>query len=166
MGNKPTKQQTNKQQKEEITYNSNVNINKMCFCKKKLQQTKSTSGSCFCCCNKYKPNKNKMQFYGCPRNKECVYYKISASRYRTCSRCFNREYKRIEDSKNDFLYTKTKANMKIISEEVGKVPAIGQRKKYMYAIYKDLYTWWIAKLNNDELTKDFNDFYDKQLQKK
>eukprot|EP01084_Bolivina_argentea_P242995 407466_1 len=109
MDNKPTKQQTNKQQKEEITSNSNININKICFCKKQLQKCKS-SGQCYCCCNQYNPK--KMQFYGCPCYRECVKYKISASGYKTCSTCFNREYKPIDDSKNDFIFTKTKANMK------------------------------------------------------
>eukprot|EP01084_Bolivina_argentea_P288649 495483_1 len=141
-----------------------LNLYKMCFCMKQVIKYQYEWSKCMCCCNEY--DENEMEFYCCDRGTECEYDKISAVTYMTCSTCFNKGYDGTYDGQNDFISTKTKANIKIISEEMKKLNDIQQRKKYMYRIYFSLYKYWIAKLNDDELTKHFNDFYHKELEKK
>eukprot|EP01084_Bolivina_argentea_P257736 434284_1 len=162
---KPSTQPSNDSIKQETkqttthSHNSNVNIHQMCFCKKQLKKSDAKSGGCLSCCQLYSPNET--QFFWC--DQQCDYAKISAEEYIICSKCFNRRYNGINDIKTDFISIKTKANIKIMSEEMNALNDIQQRKKYMSGIYSYLYRRWIVKLNNDELTKDFNDFYSKQL---
>eukprot|EP01084_Bolivina_argentea_P206873 353086_1 len=138
------------------------NLYKLCFCKKQMKKYQYWS-KCICCCNEYK--KNEMEFYWCGRRTECEYVKISTVDYVICSKCFNKRYDETYNSTNDFISTKTEANIKIISEEIKKLNDIQKRKKYMFRIYTFLYTAWISKLNDDELTQYFNDFYNKALEK-
>eukprot|EP01084_Bolivina_argentea_P206872 353083_1 len=139
------------------------NLYKLCFCKKEMTKYKSKFGICKCCYKEYNPN--KMEFYWCGRGRECEYNKISTDIFQACSKCFNKIYDETDDNKNDFISIKTKTNIKIISEEIKKLNDIQKRKKYMFRIYTFLYTAWISKLNDDELTQYFNDFYNKALEK-
>eukprot|EP01084_Bolivina_argentea_P292463 502789_1 len=153
MSNNSSTQSSIKQQNKQATshsYNSNANINQICFCKKQMTKFQYEWSVCRCCCSVYNPN--EMEFYWCGRGTQCEYVKICAFDYIICKTCFNARYNEIDDNKNDFMTTKTKANMKIISEETKKLNDIQQRKKYMWRIYFYLYQGWIAKLNNNELT--------------
>eukprot|EP01084_Bolivina_argentea_P284827 488249_1 len=141
-----------------------VTLNQMCFCKKQLKKYKfEDTRVCACCCNLY-INSNGMEFYRCMGGQQCEFEQITTEYYEICSKCFNRRETVIDDDKNDFISTKTESIMNIISEETKILTNINQRKQYMSRIYRFWYLLWIAKLNRKELTKYFNDFYDKELQ--
>eukprot|EP01084_Bolivina_argentea_P085572 154664_1 len=95
-----------------------LNVHKICFCKKQMIKYQHKWSKCMCCCNEY--NTNQMEFYWCGRGTKCEYKKISSVDYVICSKCFNDGYDETYDSKNNFISTKTKANIKIISEEIKK----------------------------------------------
>eukprot|EP01084_Bolivina_argentea_P257737 434285_1 len=150
MSNKPSTQPSNDSIKQENkqtsthSHNSNVNIHQICFCKKPLKKSDAKSGGCLSCCQMYSPNET--QFFWCDQDQQCDYIKISAQEYYAiCSKCFNRRYNGINDIKTDFISIKTKANMKIMSEEMKVLNDIQQRKKYMSGIYTFLYRKWIVK---------------------
>ncbi len=92
----------------------NLNLSKLCFCKAQMIKLKYKWSQCQCCCNDYDPN--EMEFYWCGRRMKCDRVKIATTDYVICSKCFNKRYDGTYDSKNDdFISTKTKANIKIIS---------------------------------------------------
>eukprot|EP01084_Bolivina_argentea_P055186 101179_1 len=141
-----------------------TNINQICFCGKSLKKYQyKWDYPCNCCCKQY--NSNEMEFYDCGPEQECDYWKISTVACMVCEECFNSKDYDLKQNDNDFILNKTKSNMQIISNKMKQLTDIEQRKQYMISIYDNLYDSWIAKLQNQILANQFNEFYEKELEK-
>eukprot|EP01084_Bolivina_argentea_P061618 112640_1 len=146
-------------------------MNQTCFCGTSLTKYQyQWDYPCWCCGIQYNPD--KIEFYCCNQSNTCKFKQISTYDYVVCVQCFNSKNhdlkdteNDLKDTENDFIINKTKSNMKIISDKFKTLIDIQKRKKCMYEMYFVLYQSWIAKLQNDALTKEFNEFYNQELEK-
>eukprot|EP01084_Bolivina_argentea_P061616 112635_1 len=139
-------------------------MNQTCFCGTSLTKYQYQWDYPCCCCGK-QYNPNEIEFYACFAGAKCKYTQISPAAYVVCAQCFNSKHYDLKDSENDFIVNKTNSNMKIISDKFKTLIDIQQRKKCIDEMYFILYQCWIAKLQNDALTQQFNEFYNKELEK-
>ncbi len=85
----------------------------MCFCGEPLKNINQPWKACNCCCRQW--TENAPEFYNCFTFNQCKYVQISTAHYMVCEECYNSQDYGFKDSNNDFIFNKTKLNMKIIS---------------------------------------------------
>eukprot|EP01083_Nonionella_stella_P188004 692071_1 len=141
------------------------NVNQMCYCMKPLKKS-APQNRCECCCKEY-PQKD-VPFYRCRTGKKCFYYQMRKRWYYVCSVCFHskredlghNEHKENEDNGRIFRLQKVKATLNIMKERLNDET---RKAKYLCSIRRDMYTFFIRKLNDDQLEEEFNAFYEEQL---
>eukprot|EP01083_Nonionella_stella_P066343 174625_1 len=144
------------------------NVNQMCYCMKPLKNKIPAQNTCQCCYKEY-PQKD-VSFYICDAypDKECTYHQMLKGWYFVCAACFEtkredletQEHKQNEDNVRGFRLRKVKATLNIMKERLKDET---QKAKYLFSIRRDMYTFFIRKLNDDQLEDEFNAFYEEQL---
>eukprot|EP01083_Nonionella_stella_P159791 521682_1 len=140
-----------------------VNINQICLCGREVIKCPHAKTQCMSCC-KAKDKKEKTYYY-C-NAKQCTYREVQGRCFVICNACYENINSSTMDSKHSFLFCKLASLVERIKKETNQCHNNDERRRYMFWVYRILYTQCIAKLSEmmseseyTEIQDMFNAFY-------
>eukprot|EP01083_Nonionella_stella_P170794 582016_1 len=100
--------------------------------------------------------KEEERYYLC-NAKQCVCKQMIGEKFMICSACFETANSKTIDSKHGFLFCKVASMMDRIKTEIKQCKDNDERRRYMFLVYRILYTQCIAKLSEMMNESEYNE---------